>query len=841
MFMNSITQFIDRLTQFFLGVPFFEFIEKCRKTNKFLQEIDYLVRRKKLAQATKVTESTLSIWQSSPSGLEQWLRNRFLGNKLEQLSRCQQQWQQDINRAKELIRSADKLVQVAENQPCDQESLPNLNKAQSLYQQAEQIVYDGTLEQSIDNLINIIEKHEQFQEKLIKAEQLASQLYFKKAVVLINEAKTIIPTSELNIKIANYNISIEREEKYENDLEKIRLLAINNQLEASVELCKNSLLEFRRSDGKNLLQKLTKIIGVQAKIRQAIILEKKNNFEEAKIVYSAVVEDALSINQSFNISNIQLKLAKICVKTQKYQEAFLYLAQLNCDTSAYLKGFIYASLKEWQQASREWRKIQNSEIKEQLNILKDLIKRDRLASINDIEIDLKNLEHQSALEKSQLFLKKFGSDTIIEQNLSQHIEPWLITEHWNKKGSRELIDLSEKEWLENPSITTLHNLTIALHEQITQNDEADLSLFAKFICLWFTLLANLEHNPKLHDIVWMDTENINFETLQSKLVKLVDDLIEKFKQKDPIGVERLKDGLRLELIVLNTLQEIDLRGMKFNQLTILPGCYYQYSHLFSNFNFPNEQLSALYSDWGFAVAACLDNHILRAIHLKPIYPPQSPAEIYSSNFVDYHEGRYYLQQFDWRLSIKSLNNIKSYIQSNSEWRENIDRLCSAQRRKIDNFNEHLEFAEFWYDLLQSQDSRSYLAEYKAEAIRQQWAKDKISNDAALEKLNQLKKIDPHNPVVLELCQKVKDYQDAQKFDKLIKAGNVEGLVNFAKNSSNPKIRFAAAELFIDIAIKGAENRSMDADGIRQLGKWAYEIAPNEPAFREFYRALRIPY
>jgi hypothetical protein len=281
--------------------------------------------------------------------------------------------------------------------------------------------------------------------------------------------------------------------------------------------------------------------------------------------------------------------------------------------------------------------------------------------------------------------------------------------------------------------------------------------------------------------------------------------------------------------------------MKFNQLTILPGCYYQYSHLFSNLNFPNEQLSALYSDWGFAVAACLDNHILRAIHLKPIYPPQSPAEIYSSNFVNYHEGRYHLQQFDWRLSIKSLNNIKSCIQSNSEWRENIDQLCSTQRRKIDDFNEHLEFAQFWYDLLQSQDSRSYLAEYKAEAIRQEWAKDEISDDATLEKLNHLKKIDPHNPVVLDLYDKVKDYQEKQKLDKLIKAGDFDQAVQIAKNSSNPRTRFITAELFIKIALESLEKRSLSFDDLQKLGRWAYQIEPNEPAFQEFYRALRIPY
>jgi len=434
--------------------------------------------------------------------------------------------------------------------------------------------------------------------------------------------------------------------------------------------------------------------------------------------------------------------------------------------------------------------------------------------------------------------QKFGSDPVVEQNTDKYIKPWLMAERWNTKGSSELVNLSEKEWLESPNISTLHNLTIALYEHIEQNPEVSLSLFSKFISLWFTLLANLEHNPKLREVVWLDAVNINLKNLQGKLVKVVEELMEKFKQKYQTEFEQLRDRLRLELMVLDTLQKTNLQGIKFNQLTILPGCYHQYSHLFLNFHFPNDQLSALYSDWGYAVAACLDNHIARAIHLKPIYPPQSTAEIYSFNFVAYHEGRYHLQQFDWRQSVKALNSIQKVIQSDSEWRESIDQLCSAQRKKINDFNEHLEFSQFWYDLLQSQDSRSYLAEYKTEVIREQWAKDKISDDSALDQLNQLKKIDPHNPFVLELYERVLDYKERTKFDDLMKAQEYERAINFAKNASSPRVRFSAAETFIQIALKMADDQSSEFDTIRQLGKWAYEIAPHEPAFQEFYRVFR---
>lgn len=46
---------------------------------------------------------------------------------------------------------------------------------------------------------------------------------------------------------------------------------------------------------------------------------------------------------------------------------------------------------------------------------------------------------------------------------------------------------------------------------------------------------------------------------------------------------------------------------------------------------------------------------------------------------------------------------------------------------------------------------------------------------------------------------------------------------------------------IDWLINGVESRKMPIELIHQLGKWAYELCPNEPAFQEVYRELKLRY
>jgi hypothetical protein len=45
---------------------------------------------------------------------------------------------------------------------------------------------------------------------------------------------------------------------------------------------------------------------------------------------------------------------------------------------------------------------------------------------------------------------------------------------------------------------------------------------------------------------------------------------------------------------------------------------------------------------------------------------------------------------------------------------------------------------------------------------------------------------------------------------------------------------------MNILIQGIEEgRINDQDLILQLGMWAYEICPHEPAFQEIYRSLKL--
>ncbi len=53
------------------------------------------------------------------------------------------------------------------------------------------------------------------------------------------------------------------------------------------------------------------------------------------------------------------------------------------------------------------------------------------------------------------------------------------------------------------------------------------------------------------------------------------------------------------------------------------------------------------------------------------------------------------------------------------------------------------------------------------------------------------------------------------------------------------MRHYVAEFFIMTLVKGIEDRDLSLDLIQQLGRWAYEICPDEPAFQEIYHSLKI--
>lgn len=74
----------------------------------------------------------------------------------------------------------------------------------------------------------------------------------------------------------------------------------------------------------------------------------------------------------------------------------------------------------------------------------------------------------------------------------------------------------------------------------------------------------------------------------------------------------------------------------------------------------------------------------------------------------------------------------------------------------------------------------------------------------------------------------------------MKRSEFEEAVRKAKHSRHEQVRFKVAEFFIDILINGVNSGDLtNHQTIQQLGRWAYEICPDEPAFQEVYRSLRL--
>lgn len=157
------------------------------------------------------------------------------------------------------------------------------------------------------------------------------------------------------------------------------------------------------------------------------------------------------------------------------------------------------------------------------------------------------------------------------------------------------------------------------------------------------------------------------------------------------------------------------------------------------------------------------------------------------------------------------------------------------RQEISEFTEHLQFAQSWYDLLKSNPAKNYLAEYKAENIRQQVAKETISLDKALKELQEIKKIDEQNPVVLDLIQRIEFQQEIEVIDKLLKNNQFEEAVKRAKKSQHQRIRHIVADICIEILINGFKSRDLGFESIYDLGRWAYELCPDDENVEEVYQ------
>ena len=475
--------------------------------------------------------------------------------------------------------------------------------------------------------------------------------------------------------------------------------------------------------------------------------------------------------------------------------------------------------------------------------LKTISERKRVLSMQNIQTQVNSDNLQQAIIASQEFINTFGFDPLVESNLNEHIKPRLMGEMWHSNNWENIATQMETQWLSKPNNTTLHNWVVASYYHAQKQPEQLNNL----IIVLTTALANLDYDPTLQDIPWLG-KPADFTLVATKLQSRLQAAIDDQKDYSIDNYLSLNDSLRRELIALELMGQPVTSGMRINDIWITPGCHERYLcqyqsqftiNLVKKIDSSQKILHALYTKWGLAVAACLSGDTSRAIYLKPLDTSSNSIEIFAEKLVGYHQGCYELQQQNWRNAVVPFQTAQSEIDITEKWQEEIDRLCGLQRQNIDEFAEHLEFARFWYNTVKSKPSRAYLAEYEANKIRSQIANEQISFSSSLSALRELTKIDPKNPIVLELIATVEFNQELEVIQKLLRSGEIESAVTKAKQSQNHRLRKVMADICIEILLQAVNKRELSLNDIRRLGHWAYELCPHEPVFQEIYRSLQL--
>ncbi|MBD2777211.1 peptidase M, neutral zinc metallopeptidase site [Iningainema sp. BLCCT55] len=785
---------------------------------------------KRFRQAAKIAEEIHTCWSCDVSFSKFLVQQVALGDLLEQVNVKLCEWHTVITEADTLANRAKSLLETDTANPQETQVL---TEALALFQKSNILMYDQAFIQSVRECEQEILKRQKYQAMVAIAQEQTNKLLFKQAVKTYLEAQELYQTTTIQTTLEFLALKVKEEEAYEVILQRATLASSEGKLHGAIALLESALTNFPRSDGRELLEQLKRTVKGKEQFRAGLNAERAGNFKEAIFLY----ETAKSLLP--DPIECQIRLGFIALKIQDWTTAISQLEGIGGEQAAYLRGFTYAQQGNLQQAECEWQSLSHPEIESQRQILKTLSQRERLNLLQNIEQPIKNGNLEAAKVASAEFIQKFGSDQLVEGNLNEHIQPRLEATVWQSANWRIIAEQVEKNWLADPNITTVHNWVVANYYHAV----GTCGVLHDLIIVLSTALANLTHDPTLKDVPWLENQPVDLELVSLELKQILEEAIDNFKDRDINEYLQLRDRYRLELVALRLMGNPPIWGMKVKDVLLTPGCYNRYllqwqNILVDGIKANQKILQSLYTPWGLAVAACLEGDTLRARKIKPSTQP-SEAEIFAQKFVAYYEGCYQLQQQKWREAIIYLKQAQSEIKANGDWQEEIDRLCGLQRRAISEMREHVEFAQFWFDLLGSQPARSYLAEYKTEQLREKLVNEQIAPDKALGELQDLKRIDEHNPIMLDLIARIEFIQEIEQIEKLLRRNEFAAAVRKAKHSHHDQVKFKVAEFFIYILIDAGKNGDLTSNQIQQLGRWAYEICPDEYAFQEVYHSLRL--
>ncbi|WP_413172879.1 peptidase M, neutral zinc metallopeptidase site [Anabaena azotica] len=796
------------------------------------QKAEKLAADKQLREAVNTAEIALNLWAEKPSFWERLLGKLLISNLVERLEQQSKEWRKQLTEADKL---ADRAKLILSHDTGDPLATQALSDALGIYQLYSRIIKDEQVLKTIQQCQQELQQRQQFQLLVTQGNLYIENRFFKNAITTYQEAERLYSTDAIKQAISDAITLVSQEEIYNSAYQKAKQAESQGKLQGAVTILESALIDFPRADGFDLLQKLKTTVQGREFYRQGLAAEKVGDFPRAKYLY----ENAKSFVPDFQ--DCQIRLGLVAIKMQDWANALSYLQGVSGQQAAYLRGFSLAKQGNLQLAYREWQDISSESITEQREILKHFSQYQRLLCLHHIEELIRAEKLEQAKTASIEFIQKFGNNALVEANLQEYIQPSLEVKIWKDSNWDNIANKMKHFWIVNPNIITLHNWTVTTYYYSQKYPHK----LVDFIIALSTSLANLTNDYSLKDIPWLGNKAVDYPAVSLELKRRLEVAIDYIKDKDIENYLNLRDRYRWEIVALRFMGEPANSGMQVNDVFITPACYHRFSSQWQNIIVykihPHQKiLHSLYTNWGLAVAACLEGDFQRAIQIKPTTKPTIGVEKFADDFVAYYEGCYYLQQQKWQQAIPKLRQAKAEIKDNQDWQQELDKLCHSQRQIISDFSEHLEFAQFWYDIIDSDYSRSYLAEYQAEEIRQKLVDEQISLNQALKKLQEIKKIDHSNPVVNDIIESIEFNQELEEINLLFKSRQHEAMVRKARHSKRERIRYVVAEFFIDILINGLKEGSLDDHEVMlQLGRWAYEICPDEPEFQEIYRGLKL--
>jgi tetratricopeptide (TPR) repeat protein len=664
------------------------------------------------------------------------LEKRQIDRELAEKNRVQ------ADQANDLIQQAKNAIDLDTYNPFE---IDLLLKAIDYYQKSYLLVNNPSCTQASENIQFEIDRRHQFQTLFRIATAHFHHKRFREALTNLLSAQELYSPQQLVQTIADCQEKARDEDNYFRSLDIAKELSYAGKLRDALALVNDAVAKFNCEHGENLQLKLHRAIAAKEQLTLGTIEEKLGDLAEAKLHYLA----AISLMPDWQ--EPQLKIAIVEVKNGEISQGIDRLETIDNPDTKLLAGLLYTQQQEYQKAREIWSKVDQGLVQEYWQALSNITQEQQRL----IQPQIKQLVDRGDLEQARTlsleFINKFGSDFLIETNLKDCILPSIETKMWETEDWGRISIFTHETWLNQLDLKSLHNWAISLYYSTQIDDNLE-----ELIVAWPIAIANIELDPILQDLPWLGTKSPSFIDISHNLWEILEQRIEKIKDLDLPKYLHLRDQYRQELSAMNLAHSESNAKIMVGDLTILPASYQRYyAHI--QLGESPQLWKTLYTNWGTAVAACLAGDPQRSATIQVDLEVNSSLDNFAYHFVVYQQGCYYLQQENWRSAIYPLDLAKSTIQANNEWSEKIDDLCANQRRKISDFEEHLDFARFWYDLLSTARSEVYLIEYRALTIHWEWYNAEVTDELALKKIQDLLDAYPHHPVVQEMFAQIYEY------------------------------------------------------------------------------------